>query len=106
MYTDASALGLGAVLMQQDVRGKHSAAVYASRTLNQAESDYSMTHQETVAVVWILKHFRDIIVGYPITVFTDHATVIELFKARNLTGRHTRWYLTIYSILTRISSCL
>ncbi len=54
-----------------------------------------MTHQETLAIVWALKHFSNIILGYPITVFTDHAPVTELFKGRNLTGRLARWYLTI-----------
>ncbi len=63
--------------------GKNHAIAYASRTLNQAETNYSVTHQETLAIVWALKHYRDIILGYPITVFT------------NLTGRLTRWYLTI-----------
>ncbi len=46
-------------------------------------------------MVWALKHFQDIILGYPITVFMDHAAVTELFKGRNLTGRLARWYLTI-----------
>ncbi len=86
LYTDASDLGLGAVLMQPDVRGKNRAIAYASRTLNQAESNYSVTYQETLAVVWALKHYRDIILGYPITIFNDHAPVTELFKGRNLTG--------------------
>ena len=95
LYTDASALGLGAVLMQTDARGKNRVIAYASRTLNPAESNYSVTHQETLAVVWALKHFRDIILGYDITVYTDHAAVTELFKGRNLTGRVARWYLTI-----------
>ena len=95
IYTDASALGLGAVLMQQDARGKNCAIAYASRTLNSAESNYSVTHQETLAVVWALKHFRDIVFGYPITIYTDHAAVTEIFKGRNLTGRLARWYLTI-----------
>ncbi|RUM30633.1 MAG: hypothetical protein DSY32_02035 [Aquifex sp.] len=95
LYTDASAMGLGAVLMQQDARGKNRPIAYASRTLNPAESNYSVTHQETLAVVWALKHFRDIILGYPITVYTDHAAVTELFKGRNLSGRLARWYLTI-----------
>ncbi len=80
MYTDASALGLSAVLLQQDARGKDSAAAYASRTLSQAESINSVTHQEALAVVWALKHFWDIIISYPITLFTDHAAVTELFK--------------------------
>ncbi len=90
MYTDAFALGLGAVLMQPDARGKNRAIAYASRTLTPAESNFFATHQETLAVVWALKNFRDIILGYPITVYMDHAVVAELFKGKNLTGRLAR----------------
>ncbi len=61
MFTDASSLGLGAVLMQPDPRGKLHAIAYASRTLNQAENNYSVTHLEALAVVWALKKFRDIV---------------------------------------------
>ncbi len=53
-----------------------------------------MTYQETLAVVWALNHFRDIILGYPITVYADHAAVTEIFKGKNLTGRLACWYLT------------
>ena len=95
LYTDASGLGLGAVLMQPDACGKNRAIAFASRTLNPAESNYSVTHQETLAVVWALKKFRDIIHGYPITVYTDHAAVTELFKGRNLHGKLARWFLTV-----------
>ncbi len=85
LYTDASVLGIGAVLMQQDARSKHRAIAFASPTLNRAEWNYSVTHQETLAMVWTLKHFWDINLGYPVTVFTYHAAVTELFKGRNLT---------------------
>ncbi len=50
---------------------------------------------ETPAVVWALKLFRDIILGYPFTVYTDYAAVTELFKGKNLNGRLARWDLTI-----------
>ncbi len=73
--------------MQPDARGKNRPIAYASRSLTPAESNYSVTHQETLAVVWALKYFRDIILGYSITVYTDHAAVTELFKGKNLTGR-------------------
>ncbi len=70
--------------MQPDARGKNHATAYASRNLNQTEANYSVTHQETLAIVWALKHFRDIILGYPITVFTDNAPVTELFRVETL----------------------
>ena len=44
--------------------------------------------------MWALRHFRDLIYGYDITVFTDHQAVKDLFRRRNLTGRLARW-LTI-----------
>ena len=95
LYTDASALGLGAVLMQTDDRGKNRVIAYASRTLNSAEANYSVTHQEALAIVWGLKTFRDIIFGYPITCYTDHAAVTNLFEGRKLSGRLARWDLII-----------
>ncbi len=60
------------------------------------QSKYSLTHLEALAVVWALKHFRDIIFGYPITVYTDHIAVTQLLQGKNLTGRLARWYLTIH----------
>ncbi len=68
---------------------------YASRVLNAVESKYSVTHLEALAVVWALKHSRDMIFGYPITVCSDHSAVTQLFSGKNLTGRVARWYLTV-----------
>ncbi len=56
---------------------------------------YSVTHFEILAMVWALKNFRDIIMGYKITVYTDHSPITEVFKVRNLNGRLARWYFTI-----------
>ncbi len=95
LYTDASTIGLGAALMQYDERHKLQPLGYASRTLNAAESNYSTTHLEVLAVVWALKHFRELIHDYEIHVRTDHAAVVELFNAKSLTGKLARWALTV-----------
>ena len=95
MCTDASGLGIGAVLMQQK-EGHHPQVIaYASRVLTAAESKYSVTHLEALAVIWGLKHYRDIIYGYDITVHTDHSAVTSLFQTKNLTGRLARWFITL-----------
>ncbi len=54
--------------MQTEEGKRPHAIAYASRVLTSAESKYSVTHLEALAVVWALKHFRDIIFGYPVTV--------------------------------------
>ncbi len=95
MCTDASALGIGGVLMQTKEGKRPHAIAYANRVLTSAESKYSVTHLEVLAVVWALQHFRDIIFGYPVTVYTDHTAVTQLFHGKNLNRRLARWYLTL-----------
>ncbi len=52
-------------------------------------------HKETLAVVWSLCHFKDLIYGYPLHVKTDHAAIVELFISKHLTGKLARWSLII-----------
>ncbi len=94
MCTDASALSIGAVLIQTEEGKRPHAITYASRVLTSAKPKYSVTHLEALGVVRALQHFKDIIFGYPITVYTDHTAVTQLFHGKNLTGRLARRYLT------------
>ncbi len=71
--------------MQTEEGKRPHAIAYASRMLTSAESKHSVTHLEALALVWALQHFRDIIFGYPITVYTDHTAVVQLFHGKNLT---------------------
>ncbi len=105
LCTDASSLGVGAVLMQASESQRPEVIAYASRVINSAESKYSLTHLESLAVVWALKHFRDIVYGYPITVDTDHSTVKQLFSGKNLTDRLARWHLTVRQFEPTINIC-
>ncbi len=91
LCTDASALGVGVVLMQTEDGRRPQVIAFASRVLNSGEFKYSVTHIGELAVVWGLKHFRDIIYNYPITVYTDYTAVTQLFNGKNLTGRLARW---------------
>ncbi len=95
LCTDASDIGIGAVLLQKDSENRQRTIAYASRLLNPAEQNYSVTDRESLAVVWALRHFRDIILGYQVHVLTDHYAVTEMFKGKNLTGKYARWYLTV-----------
>ncbi len=90
LCTDASALGVGAVLMQSFEGQRPHVIAYATRLLNSADSKYSVTSMERLTVVWALELLKDIIFGYPVTVYTDHSAVKQLFSRKNLNGRLAR----------------
>ncbi len=90
-----ASLGVGAVLMQASESQRPNIIAYANRVLNSAESKYSVTHLEALTVVWAFKHFRDIVYGYPITVYTDHSAVTQLFSGKNLIDPLAGWYLKV-----------
>ncbi len=81
--------------MQTDKSGKKHVIAFAIRILTSPENNYSVTHLEALAIVWALKHFKDIVMGYTIVVYTDHVAITDLFKGKNLHCRLARWLLTI-----------
>ena len=50
-YTDASNIGLGAILAQKQ-EGKERIICCASRTLNESEQNYSSTKKECLVMFW------------------------------------------------------
>jgi hypothetical protein len=55
LYTDACVMGLGAVLSQNDDAGQERPIVFLSRSLTDAEKNYSITELECLAIVWSVK---------------------------------------------------
>ena len=72
METDASGVGLGAVLAQQIEDGILHPVVYASRTLQPYEQNYGATELEALVVVWAAKHFRHYLYGYKCVICNLH----------------------------------
>ena len=71
---DASDLAVGAVLGQR-VEGKPYVVYYASKTLNEAQRNYTTTEKELLAVVYALDKFRAYLIGSDIIIFMDHSTL-------------------------------
>ncbi|GJT80172.1 reverse transcriptase domain-containing protein [Tanacetum coccineum] len=84
LMCDASDFALGAVLGQR--HEKHFRPIhYASKTMNEAESRYTTTEKEMLAVVYAFEKFRSYLVMNKCTVYTDHSALKYLFaKEKNL----------------------
>ena len=96
LYTDASNTGLGAVLAQKDQDRKERVIAYASVTLKPAETRYSTTEKEALAVVWAIRQFRHYLLGPLFEIVTDHNALRWLFhKQNNLTPRVARWIMEL-----------
>ena len=95
LETDASTLGLGAILSQSQPDGMVHPIAYASRSLQPAEKNYGITELETMGLVWAVKYFRPFILGYPCLVFTDHAACLSLLGSPHPSGKLARWAMAI-----------
>jgi len=91
--TDASDVGLGAVLLQglPDKPEVLIPIVYASRSLSQTEKNYSTTHKELLAIRWALKKFKGYIEYTSFFVETDHKALKWLMNLKDPCGKLARW---------------
>ena len=86
MYSDASRIGLGCVLMRD---GK--VVAYASRQLKPHEQN-CLTHDlELAAIVLALKIWRHYLYGEKCRIFIDHKSLKYFLTQKNLNLRQHRW---------------
>ena len=95
LQTDASSVGIAAVLSQQDDQQVERPVAYFSRQLLPRETRYATAEQECLAVVEAVKHFRVYLTGVPFRVQTDHRCLMYLDKLKDESSRLTRWALTL-----------
>ena len=92
LYTDASAIGLGAILAQGE-KDEERVIAYASRGTRGAEKNYGSTQLECLAVVWAVELFRHYLLGRHFTVITDHSALQWLFNINDPSRLHARWIM-------------
>ncbi|CAN6583773.1 unnamed protein product [Malus baccata var. baccata] len=94
LMCDASDYAIGAVLGQRKSKLPH-VIYYASRTLNDAQLNYSTTEKELLAVVFALDKFRSYLIGTKVIVFTDHVALKYLLTKKEAKPRLIRWMLLL-----------
>ncbi|CAN6551177.1 unnamed protein product [Malus baccata var. baccata] len=94
LMCDASDYAIGAVLGQRKNKQPH-VIYYASRTLNDAQLNYSTTEKELLAVVFALDKFRSYLLGTKVIIFIDHATLKYLLTKKEAQPRLIRWMLLL-----------
>ncbi|GJS87347.1 reverse transcriptase domain-containing protein [Tanacetum coccineum] len=94
LMCDASDFAIGAVLGQR--HEKHFRPIhYASKTMNEAESHYTMTEKEMLAVVYAFEKFQSYLILNKSIVYTDHSPLKYLFAKKDSMARLLRWVLLI-----------
>ena len=88
--TDASDMGIGAVLSQEQ-DGIERVIAYASRSMNRAERNYCVTDKELLAVRYFIEYFRQYLLGRHFCVRSDHQALRWLFQLKEPKGRIARW---------------
>uniref|UniRef100_A0A8C1RIA6 ribonuclease H n=1 Tax=Cyprinus carpio TaxID=7962 RepID=A0A8C1RIA6_CYPCA len=94
LQTDASNTGLGAVLSQVQDDEEHQ-VVYISRKLSTTEQRYTAVEKEALAVKWAVLELKYYLLGRKFTLYTDHAPLQWMARAKDTNARVTRWFLAL-----------
>ena len=91
LHTDASELGCGAVLYQEQDNEKRVIA-YASRTLSSSERNYPAHKLEFLALKWVVTdQFHEYLYGGEFEVYTDNNPLTYILTTAKLDVTGQRW---------------
>ncbi|GJV44481.1 reverse transcriptase domain-containing protein [Tanacetum coccineum] len=89
--TSDNAIGVGSRQRLEAFRPIH----YASKTMTEAESNYTTTEKEMLAVVYAFEKFRSYLIMNKSVVYTDHSALKYLFNKKDAKARLLRWVLLL-----------
>ena len=94
---DASDVGAGAVLMQEDSKGIDHPLSYFSHKFKESQRNYSTSEKETLVLLLALQHYDFYVTAaqFPLVIYTDHNPLVFLTCIKNKNQRPLRWSLTL-----------
>ena len=103
LKTDSSAVGWGAILLQEH-DGLLYPVAYASRKLLPRESNYSAIELECLAIIWAIHKFELYLYGKNFEIQTDHRPLTYIQQAKGLNKRLMGWAMYLQGFRFRIVS--
>nr|GFA19430.1 reverse transcriptase domain-containing protein [Tanacetum cinerariifolium] len=101
LMCDASDFAIGAVLGKR--QDKHFRPIhYASKTITEAESNYTTTEKEMLAVVYAFEKFRSYLIMNKRIVYTDHSALKYLFAKKDSKARLLQWVLLLQEFTFKV----
>lgn len=94
VQTDASEVGVGAVL-SQIIDDEEHPIMYLSRKLLPREQNYAVVEKECLAVRWAIESLKYYLLGREFTLVTDHSPLKWMKENREKNARVTRWFLAL-----------
>ena len=105
LHTDASALGLGAVLFQIH-KGVEKVISYTSRSLTQSKSKYPVHKLEYLGLKWaITEQFHEYLYGNMFEVYTDNNPLTYLLTTAKLDAMGHRWVASLANYNFHLHYC-
>ena len=71
------------------------AIYYASRTLNDAQLNYSTMEKELLSVIFALDKFCSYLIGTKVIIYSDHVALRYLLTKKDSKPRLIRWILLL-----------
>ena len=93
VHTDASAIGLGAILIQLNQKNEKRVIAYYNRKTSPEEQKYHSYDLETLAVFAALKVFRVYLLGIKFRVVTDCSAIRATANKKDIQPRVARWWV-------------
>lgn len=94
IHTDASKIGIGAVLMQTHPNGDLPVA-YLSKKLTTTQSNWPATEQECYAIIHAIEKWHKYLDGREFTIETDHKPLLPFNTKQQLNAKCERWRLKL-----------
>ena len=93
MVVDASPVGLGAILAQQQADGFLHPIAFGSRSTTDVESRYRQTEGKGLAVLWGCQHFHHYVFNRLIVINTDHKPLKRLLSRNSNPPPHIQHWI-------------